>query len=265
VMERVEVNGATLACRFDRAAADAPWLVFGNSIATDASIWDAQAAAFAPSWNLLRYDQRGHGRSDLPTGPVEFDELGSDLLALLNRYAIARCVYVGLSMGVPTGLAALRAAPERFRALVFVDGQARSAANAAETWTERVDSARTSGMAAFGRATAARWLSPGSHAAKLDPLARMIGATAFEGFAACAEALKSYNYADDLHGVTAPTLFIAGLEDGRMPETMRALAADVAGARFVGIKAAGHVPCYERPEAVNAALGDFLGGLGAAP
>ena len=55
------------------------------------------------------------------------------------------------------------------------------------------------------------------------------------------------------------------LDDGQMPQTMRGLADTVPGARFVGIDAAGHVPCYERPDVVNAALGEFLGTLGGAP
>ena len=40
---------------------DAPWVTFCNSLATDLSMYDAQAAALAGDYRILRYDRRGHG------------------------------------------------------------------------------------------------------------------------------------------------------------------------------------------------------------
>jgi len=260
-MDRVRVDGCMLRCRLDGPGGNAPWLVFSNSLATDLSIWDAQAAAFASTWNILRYDQRGHGGSDIGAGPIDFARLGADVRALMDHYNIARCVYAGLSMGVPTGLAAYRLAPDRFHGFVFLDGQARSAPGADTSWSDRIETARRDGMAAFATQTAGRWLT-GPDADRLrSRLQAMIAATAFDGFALCANALKSYDLADVLPAISCPTLLLAGRDDGAMPATMSDMAGRIAKARFETIDQAGHVPCFEQPTAVNAAISGFLTAL----
>ncbi len=181
----------------------------------------------------------------------------------MDAASVARAIYVGLSMGVPTGLSAHAVAAERFSALVFSDGQARTAPGGAAAWAERIEVARGSGMEAFATATSARWLTSGSSPDLRERLNRMIAATPLEGFAACATALMDYDYAAELWRIAVPTLLIAGAEDGAMPEGMaRTLKPAIAGARMEIIDGAGHVPCFERPEAFNAVLSGFLETVG---
>ena len=68
--EYLTVDGLRLAYRVDGPAA-APALVFSNSLGTDWRMWDAQAAALAGRFRVVRYDTRGHGQS--PDG-AEHDE-----------------------------------------------------------------------------------------------------------------------------------------------------------------------------------------------
>lgn len=253
------INGTRLNIRIDRVAPDAPWIVFGNSLLTDLSIWDAQVEALAGRWNRLRYDQRGHGGSD-PSGAVDFDLLSDDLLGVMDHTDARRVVYVGLSMGVPTGLAAYDKAPGRFAALILINGQAKSTPGAAQSWSERIEAARQGGMAECGRITAERWLT---NPARAERLAAMIAATTFEGFKAGATALKSYDYAAILPKISVPCLLLAGAEDGQIPETMSIMAEAITDARFEAIANAGHVPCFEQPAEVNAKLADFFDGQGA--
>lgn len=241
------------------ATRDAPWVVFGNSLVTDLSIWDAQVKALAGRYGILRFDQAGHGKSGMPSGPVDFDDLGGDLLAVMDVAGVDRAVYVGLSMGVPTGLAAHKVAADRFIALAFSDGQAKTAPGGAAGWTERIEGARASGMAAFATATVGRWLTDATGSDMRARLTQMIAATAFEGFELCATALKDYDYAAELARIACPTLLIAGAEDGAMPQGMATkLQPAIAASELHVIDGAGHVPCFEQPEAFTAILSDFL-------
>lgn len=240
------------------AAPDAPWLVFGNSLVTDLTVWDAQVSALAAHFNILRYDQRGHGQSEV-AGDVDFDLLGRDLLAVIDAAKVGRCCYVGLSMGVPTGLSAFATAPERFTAMVLVDGQARTAPNGAAAWAERIANAETIGMEAYGRQTADRWLTATATPEQRDRLAKMVAATPLDGFRACATALQSYNYAHVLPDLRIPVQLIAGAEDGAMPDSMaKVLGGGIADSRMATIPNAGHVPNFEQPERFNAVLTKFL-------
>lgn len=237
----------------------APCLVFSNSVLTDLSVWDAQARALYDRFRVVRYDQRGHGASDVTAGPMDFARYGADLIALLDALDIARCSLIGLSMGVPTGLAAFAAAPDRFERFVAVDGVSRSAPGREAFWSERRDTARAKGMGEIAESTAPRWM-PGMapDAPTLMRLKQMIAATPVEGFAATTHALASYDHSDVVPTLALPFLGITGAEDGAMPQAVRNQFGTVPGARFVDIPGAGHLPNFQAPDAFNAALTAFL-------
>jgi 3-oxoadipate enol-lactonase len=247
-----------LLARVDGPAA-APWIVFSNSVLTDLSIWDGQVAALSESYRLLRYDQRGHGGSDLPAGPMNSDGYGADLLAVLNAFEVEKCTFVGLSMGVPTGLAAVSRAPERFEGFVAVDGVAASAPGRESFWAERRETARTKGMDEIVQSTVPRWL-PGADPAgpQAKSLADMISGTSVEGFAAATHALGQYDQSAALASLDCPFLGITGELDGAMPQAVRKQFAALSDASFVDIPKAGHVPNFQSVSAFNVALRAFL-------
>ena len=113
----IEANGITFNCRIDgrpRDDGDAPWLVFSNSLATDLSLWDGQVARFADRFRILRYDTRGHGRTQASAPPYAFDLLTDDAVALMDAVGIDRTHWVGLSLGGSTGLGMAIAHSGRF-------------------------------------------------------------------------------------------------------------------------------------------------------
>lgn len=171
-------NGGQLHSQFDACDQDAPVLVLSNSVLTDLRIWDDVAPALTQKVNVLRYDQRGHGQSTPPKGPMAFDEYGDDLLALLDAY----------------GLAAFAKAPERFKAFVAVDGVAKSAPGRETFWQERRATARAQGLAVIAAQTAPRWLPgadpDGSTAKRLE---QIITSTDLDGFCTATHALEGYD------------------------------------------------------------------------
>jgi 3-oxoadipate enol-lactonase len=256
---RLTRSGAALHYRVDGADEGRPWIVFGNSLLTGLQVWDAQVSALTAGYSILRYDQRGHGQSEVSREPVDFDLLGEDLLALMDDTGIASCTYVGLSMGVPTGLAACSRAPARFEKLVFVDGAAKTASTGKAFWDERIALARDKGIGALADATVDRWFSASTTDDGLRGRMReMIAATPADGFEQCARALKNYDYFEAVTGIECPLLTIAGAEDGVMPDTMNKTFGGVAGRRSAIIPEAGHIPNFERPDAFNKALISFL-------
>ena len=80
-------------------ADDAPLVVLSNSIGTHHAMWDAQIPALTRRFRVLRYDTRGHGRSEVPPGPYSLPELGRDVLRLLDTIGVSRAHFCGLSLG----------------------------------------------------------------------------------------------------------------------------------------------------------------------
>jgi 3-oxoadipate enol-lactonase len=256
----LRVDGLLFRCRVD-GPAGAPWLVFSNSLMTDLTLWDEQVAAFGERFRILRYDQRGHGGTEVPAGPADFDRLAQDLAGLLDAFEIASAVVVGISMGAVTALRLAQQHPARVRALVLSDGNAATPPNGAAAWDERIRIAALGGMAALVEPTVGRWFTPASLAeggAGLAKVRSMIRRTPFDGFLLGAKALQSFDFRAGLPGIACPSLLTAGTEDGVLPKVMREMAAAMPDARFEAIEAAGHLPNIEQPAAFDRVLSAFL-------
>ena len=119
---------------------DAPVLVLSNSLGTSLAMWDDQAPVLSRRFRLLRYDTRGHGRSPAPPGPYATEDLGGDVVRLLDRLGIGRASFCGLSVGGMTGMWLAAAAPERVERLVLLCTSALLGPRG--VWDERIVTAR---------------------------------------------------------------------------------------------------------------------------
>lgn len=255
----VELNGLSFRCRIDGPSAAAPWLVFSNSLLTTLAMWDGQVEVLCADFRILRYDQRGHGATQVPPQSATFEQLGADVEAMLDHFDIQYCTFVGLSMGVPTALQLVRSCPERIERLVLCDGLTRTQPGGARGWEDRIELARRDGMAAFAAVTADRWFGPAARQGKgARAVETMIAETPLAGFLACAQALQDYDYDDVLEAICVPSLLLVGEADGGLPAIMADMARRTAGARYGVVPAAGHISNVENPAAFNERLTAFL-------
>ncbi|HLI28973.1 MAG TPA: alpha/beta hydrolase [Chloroflexota bacterium] len=97
-------------------------VVLLHGLASTARIWDLTAPTLALHHRVVAYDQRGHGRSDKPDEPYDFDAVCADLAALLGALALAAPVLVGHSWGGHVALAFAARYPTVPAGLVLVDG-----------------------------------------------------------------------------------------------------------------------------------------------
>lgn len=70
--------------------------------------------------HLMRYDARGHGRSEASADPADYhwSSLARDMLALADQLGIGKFVAGGASMGSATAIYLALAVPERLKGLV---------------------------------------------------------------------------------------------------------------------------------------------------
>ena len=137
---------------------DAPVLVLSNSLGTALDMWDEQAPALRERFRLLRYDTRGHGGSPAPPGPYAIEDLGLDVIHLLDRLGIERASFCGLSVGGMTGMWLAAEAPERVERLVLLCTSALLGPKG--VWDERIATATGRGMAALVDGVIERWFTP---------------------------------------------------------------------------------------------------------
>src|SRR5690348_404491 len=97
--------------------AGAPVLLFSNSLGTNLQMWEGQRAALEKQFRILRYDKRGHGASSVPPPPYRIEQLGQDVLGLLDGLRLDRIIFCGLSIGGLTGMWLGIYAPQRLHKL----------------------------------------------------------------------------------------------------------------------------------------------------
>jgi len=244
----------------DNATGNAPWLVFSNSLATSLAMWDEQAAALKDKFRVLRYDQRGHGGTDVPAGRYAYDTLLADALGLMDALGIAKAHFAGLSMGGATALGLAERHPGRFTSIIVCDSPCQSTPQSSQQWEERITVAQKDGIAALIEPTVARWVPPDILAKKpphVDKIRAMIRATPVNGFIGCAAALADHDYASAVATVKCPVLFLVGEKDAPAP-AMRKLNERLPGSRYVEIPGAGHISNMDRPAEFNRAVRQFL-------
>ncbi|HEY7410404.1 MAG TPA: 3-oxoadipate enol-lactonase [Vicinamibacteria bacterium] len=237
----------------------APVVVLSHSLGADMSMWDPQLPALEPRFRVLRYDTRGHGRTDVPSGPYSLEELARDALGLLDALGLARVHFCGLSMGGMVGMWLGAHAPARVDRLVLCNTAARI--GTAEAWNARIDGVRRLGMRGVAPAVVERWLTPELRARAPETAAaalRLLEAAPADGYVACCEAIRDADLGDALGAIRAPTLVVAGSGDRATPPADgKALAEAIPDARYVELPAA-HLSNLEAPERFTAELLGFL-------
>lgn len=238
---------------------DAPVIVLSNSLGTNLAMWDAQAPAFSQKFRVLRYDTRGHGLSGVTQGPYSIEQLGRDVLALLDSLQIPRAVFCGISLGGMTGIWLGIQAAERLNGLILCNTAGRIGTT--EGWNARIAKIRESGMASVAQAVVGRWFTPRfiARAPETAEAARqMLISTRVEGYAACCAAIRETDMRPSLAKVTVPTLVIAGTHDGvTTPADAAFLVKNIPGARGAEIGAA-HLSNIEAPGNFNKSVLRFL-------
>ena len=159
-MRRIDIGRLTLNVAIE-GAEGAPWILLGNSLGSNLSMWTDQIGLLTQKYRVLRYDHRGHGLSDAPEGPYSWEQLTDDVIGLMDALEIKSADWVGLSMGSMTGLGLAIHHGTRFERFVLADGRADAPAHFRAMWDERIAKVRDGGLAALTEPTLAMWLTEG--------------------------------------------------------------------------------------------------------
>jgi 3-oxoadipate enol-lactonase / 4-carboxymuconolactone decarboxylase len=238
---------------------DAPVLMLSNSLGTTLRMWDKQAPKLLTRFRLLRYDHRGHGGSPVPPGPYKIEDLGRDVLVLLEQLGIERVSFCGLSLGGIVGMWLAGEAPERIDRLVLCCTSVRFAP---DTFGSRARTVREHGVAEIADAVLERWFTPAFRASQRDVVEwakHMLLDTPAEGYAGCCEAVRDAELSGRLGDIRAPTLVIAGADDpAAPPEQAELICESIPEARLVVLEQAAHLANVEQSKALTQALLDHL-------
>ncbi len=240
-------------------------VVLSHSLSCSLLMWNPQMDALNPYFQVLRYDIRGHGGSDAPSGAYTLELLAEDVIKLLDALDIDRVHFVGLSLGGMIGQRLAVNDSHRLKSLSLCDTAAMVPAEAQPLWQERMDKARKEGMKALLDQTMERWFTPSFLKQNLKILGlirKQLLATPVSGYIGCAEAIRRLNYLEQLSKIKMPTLIMVGEEDPGTPvSASEAMQKRISNSKLVILPSARHLSNVEQAEAFNAALLKFLRSL----
>ena len=241
---------------------DAPVLALSNSLGTNLHMWDTQIAAWTQHFRVLRYDTRGHGESLVTPGPYSIEQLGKDVLALLDALNIDRAHFCGLSMGGLIGQWLGINAGNRLRRLVVCNTAAKI--GTPDTWNPRIElvlKERQEAMLGLRDASIARWFTADyaeANPAQAKRITDMLAATNPEGYAANCGAVRDADFREQLGSIKVPTLVISGSDDAVTPPAGGLFIQEhVKGAEYAEFYAA-HLSNVQVGDAFSQRVTDFL-------
>lgn len=193
---------------------DKPVLMFSNSLGTNLHMWAPQIDEFKKHFRLLRYDKRGHGQSEAPRGPYSIEQLGWDVIRLLDALHLDRVYFCGLSIGGATGMFLGATAPTRFHKIALCNTAPKF--GTAVTWNTRIQAVHSGGMEAVAGAVVERWLTPkfrASHPQETQVVLSMLESSNPQGYIACCEAVRDADLRHTAENISVPSLVLSGTQD----------------------------------------------------
>jgi len=238
----------------------------------DSRMWDDQWEAFTQHYRVIRFDQRGFGKSDPAQGPVS---RRADLLRLLDELSVERAALLGCSMGGTAAMDIALEHAERVSALIAVSavpGGFQLQGEPPRYLMEMMGAAQQGNLERTSDLQIRIWVDgPFREPEQVNPSVRQRAAEmnripVQQGtfFIADGQSLNPLDppAARRLNEFRMPALIIAGALDD--PEILRAaelMASEIQGAQKVILPSSAHLPNMENPQLFNQTVLSFMGGL----
>ncbi len=239
-----------------------PNLVLLHPFPLNHHFWDELLPALSGSYRVITPDLRGHGESELGAGPATMEKHANDLDRLCQAEAVAKAVFVGVSIGGYVFFEFWRRHRARVAGLVL--SNTRAAGETAESRANRLhiaDQVEREGTSSFID----------------DMLRKLLGETTRsqrpEVVAAARKMMQSMSAGDiaevqrgmadrpdsiaTLSTIDVPALVIAGEEDIPPLDAAELMRDRIPGGRLQVIAKAGHYAAMERPVEYSALLRQF--------
>ena len=239
--------------------ANKPAVIFSNSLGTNYSMWQPQIDALQNDFFVICYDTRGHGASTAPQGPYSIEQLGQDVIHLLDHLNINKATFCGISMGGLTGQWLAIHQPERFNHVIVCNTAAKIGQE--QAWLDRAALVREQGLSPIAATAASRWFTDPfiqSHPSGVSHLCNDLSAGSALGYANCCEALAKADLRGELKQITIPVLIIAGTLDPVTTVTdAEWMLQHIPKAQLVEINAS-HISNVEAPVEFNQYINQFI-------
>lgn len=228
-MPEIKVNGVSI---YYEVTGKGHPLVFIHGGGLESGSWHYQAAYFSKRYQVIAYDIRGHGKSEVQEESYSIVDCVEDLRQLLDHLEVQQACLAGLSMGGNIALSYTLDYPDRVNALILTGSNAglmlESVVNFGKVTLDKLRNSQETDIAIrYMRAIEANVTRP--------------------------------DLTDRLSEITKPVLIIVGDQDKATPPHLsERMHRRIADSQMVVIPNCGHKCHEEQPDTFNSILSDFL-------
>ena len=252
-MPYIERGGAKI---FYTSDGKGPPVLLSHGFSATSAMWAGQIEAFKSHYQIITWDMLGHGQSDSPDNPALYTPEGAvaDMAAILDACGAASAVIGGHSLGGFMSLAFEKKYPQRVRAIMlFNTGPGYKSDDARGQWNAMAEKQ--------ARAFATKGLAAVGHSEEMQ-MGKHRSALGLEHGSRGMLAQRDAQVIDALPHIGVPTLVLVGEKDRGYLAAADYMTGKIPDSRKVVIADAGHAANIHQPAAFNAAMGEFLNGLG---
>jgi len=239
-----------------------PAVLLIHGVGGDSSNWGPIADRLRARFDTIAMDLRGHGKSDLITGPVDAHDLARDAIQGLDEAGVATCRVVGFSLGGAVALALTLDFPQRVEKLAVIGTVCGRTPDEQSRALARVQFAEREGTAALAEANRERWFTGAFRAEHPDVVERRVAQVKACDAASYVHAFRVFctaAFVDRLGEIGVPTLAATGENDvAATPRMANLMGARIRDCRVRVLPGLRHSVLIEAPEQVGDMLEAFL-------
>ena len=241
-------------------------VVFIHGLGGTSDIWFAQRHLLSGRCQVIVYDRSGCGLSVHSGEGYSIEAWSAELAVLLDDLGVSTAVVVGHSLGSTVAMHFAATHPERTRALVLVGGEAVVSTEGRDVLANRAKAIEERGLPAVVDSWLRSVLSPATRDANpalVGLLRAMFLSNDARAYVQQAMVLRDADVRPQQGDIRCPTLLLVGDQDPVTPLAwQRAIEAAIPGSHVRVIPGAAHMPMLESVPEFNAALLEFLNGVG---
>lgn len=263
-MPHAKVNGITINYEIDGQDTGKGTIVLINGLADDLLSWGFQVPAFVEAgYRVLRFDNRGIGKSDKPRGPYSSKLLADDAKALVDHLGIKGFHLMGVSMGGMISQEYALAYGGDLKSVTLACTYGKADAFCQTMFAMWADLAKVTNVP-FVMRDVALWAFTGPFFnERPNDAAEFAAAMAaldmsLEAYLAQLAVIQAHDAQERSKAIKVPALVLAGEEDILIPVRLsKDLQKAIPNAQWKTVPG-GHACLWETPDPFNAAFLDFV-------
>jgi pimeloyl-ACP methyl ester carboxylesterase len=261
-MPKIQLHGIDLF--YDIKGTGEP-LLFISGFLCDHSYWSLLMPSLTAQYQVIRFDNRGMGRSSAPDSPYSILDMAHDTAALLEHLGIDQVHVAGHSMGGQIAQELALTYPQTVKSLILLASLAKGDERFHSIIQSWGDLAQKVDMTLFQQLIFP-WMFSDNFYAMPEMIEQLIEWAVYYPFAPQVHSIYHQSRAildgdttNRLHNILCPTFVLAGKQDILTPvKFSQQLAAGIPGAKLSFIDGGSHGFIIESPKIVATAILNFL-------